>query len=95
MLIRVTRLKTVLTQISTTKFLSTSPYLGNKKAALVLSGSGVYDGTEIHEASACLIHLSRHDADVSIFAPDVKQFHVIDHTKGIVTLTFCEQTFNH
>ena len=91
MLIRVTRLNTVVTQISTIKFLSTSPYLGNKKVALVLSGSGVYDGTEIHEASACLIHLSRQGADVSMFAPDVKQFHVIDHTKGIRTLIYIVQ----
>lgn len=52
------------------------------KVAVVLSGSGVYDGSEIHEASAVLVHLSRGDADVSIYAPDVDQMHVIDHTKG-------------
>uniref|UniRef100_A0A8C5KLS6 Glutamine amidotransferase like class 1 domain containing 3A n=1 Tax=Jaculus jaculus TaxID=51337 RepID=A0A8C5KLS6_JACJA len=49
---------------------------------LVLSGCGVYDGTEIHEASAILVHLSRGGAEVQIFAPDVPQMHVIDHTKG-------------
>ncbi|ELV10338.1 ES1 protein like protein, mitochondrial [Tupaia chinensis] len=48
----------------------------------VLSGCGVYDGTEIHEASAILVHLSRGGAEVQIFAPDVPQMHVIDHTKG-------------
>jgi len=52
------------------------------KVALVLSGCGVYDGSEVHEASACLVHLSRAAATVSMFAPDVKQMHVIDHTKG-------------
>jgi enhancing lycopene biosynthesis protein 2 len=52
------------------------------KVALVLSGCGVYDGTEVHEASACLVHLSRGGATVSMFAPDVAQMHVIDHTKG-------------
>lgn len=52
------------------------------KVALVLSGCGVYDGTEIHEASAILVHLSRGGAEVQIFAPDVPQMHVIDHTKG-------------
>ncbi|XP_049730952.1 glutamine amidotransferase-like class 1 domain-containing protein 3, mitochondrial [Elephas maximus indicus] len=52
------------------------------RVALVLSGCGVYDGTEIHEAAAVLVHLSRGGADVQIFAPDVPQMHVIDHTKG-------------
>ncbi|XP_019480590.1 PREDICTED: ES1 protein homolog, mitochondrial isoform X1 [Hipposideros armiger] len=52
------------------------------KVALVLSGCGVYDGTELHEASAALVHLSRGGAEVQIFAPDVPQMHVIDHTKG-------------
>ena len=28
------------------------------------------------------MHLSRGDAEVSIYAPDVDQMHVIDHTKG-------------
>uniref|UniRef100_A0A2K6UTI2 Glutamine amidotransferase class 1 domain containing 3 n=1 Tax=Saimiri boliviensis boliviensis TaxID=39432 RepID=A0A2K6UTI2_SAIBB len=52
------------------------------RVALVLSGCGVFDGTEIHEASAILVHLSRGGAEVQIFAPDVPQMHVIDHTKG-------------
>eukprot|EP00745_Piridium_sociabile_P037826 TRINITY_DN69011_c0_g1_i2.p1 TRINITY_DN69011_c0_g1~~TRINITY_DN69011_c0_g1_i2.p1 ORF type:complete len:276 (+),score=65.31 TRINITY_DN69011_c0_g1_i2:66-830(+) len=54
----------------------------NAKVAVVLSGCGVYDGSEIHEASAALVHLSRQGADVAIFAPDVDQMHVINHTKG-------------
>uniref|UniRef100_A0A9J7XF46 Glutamine amidotransferase class 1 domain containing 3 n=1 Tax=Cyprinus carpio carpio TaxID=630221 RepID=A0A9J7XF46_CYPCA len=52
------------------------------KVAVVLSGCGVYDGTEIHEASAILVHLSRGGAEVQMFAPDVSQMHVIDHGKG-------------
>ncbi|CAN2387803.1 ES1 protein homolog, partial [Pristimantis euphronides] len=52
------------------------------KVAVVLSGCGVYDGTEIHEASAILVHLSRAGAEVKMFAPDILQMHVIDHTKG-------------
>jgi len=52
------------------------------KVAVILSGSGVYDGSEVHEASAVLVHLSRGGAEVSMFAPDVAQMHVIDHTKG-------------
>ena len=38
--------------------------------AVVLSGCGVYDGSEVHESSAVLTHLSRHGAEVSVFAPD-------------------------
>nr|XP_028583154.1 glutamine amidotransferase-like class 1 domain-containing protein 3A, mitochondrial isoform X2 [Podarcis muralis] len=48
----------------------------------VLSGCGVYDGTEIHEASAILVHLSREGASVQMYAPDISQMHVIDHSKG-------------
>eukprot|EP00505_MAST-04D_sp_SCG-Rhode-Island_P003981 Stramenopile-MAST_4_protein_3981 len=33
---------------------------GQKNVAIVLSGSGVYDGTEITEGVATLVHLSRH-----------------------------------
>eukprot|EP00918_Siedleckia_nematoides_P064391 GHVU01140022.1.p1 GENE.GHVU01140022.1~~GHVU01140022.1.p1 ORF type:complete len:255 (+),score=19.98 GHVU01140022.1:108-872(+) len=59
-----------------------SSAMANAKVAVVLSGCGVYDGSEIHEASACLVHLSRKGVDVSMFAPDVNQMHVVDHTKG-------------
>lgn len=56
--------------------------MASQKVAVVLSGCGVYDGTEVHEASACLVHLSRGGAEVSMFAPDISQMHVVDHTKG-------------
>lgn len=36
-----------------------------KRVAVILSGCGVYDGTEIHEASAVLVHLSRAGAQVN------------------------------
>lgn len=35
-----------------------------KRVAVILSGCGVYDGTEVHEASAVLVHLSRAGAKV-------------------------------
>lgn len=38
-----------------------------KRVAVILSGCGVYDGTEVHEASAVLVHLSRAGAKVSLF----------------------------
>lgn len=62
-------------------YLSTSS-AKNVKVAVVLSGCGVYDGSEIHEASACLVHLSRAQADVAVFAPDVNQMHVLNHVTG-------------
>lgn len=52
------------------------------KVAVVLSGCGVYDGTEVHEAAAVLAALSRHGAEPVMFAPDKKQAHVVDHTAG-------------
>jgi len=52
------------------------------KVAVILAGCGVYDGSEVHEASSCLVHLSRSGAEVSMFAPNKDQMHVIDHTKG-------------
>lgn len=56
-----------------------------KRVALVLAGCGVYDGTEIHEASAILVHLSRGGASVKMFAPNINQMHVVDHLKGSPT----------
>ncbi|XP_032222565.2 glutamine amidotransferase-like class 1 domain-containing protein 3, mitochondrial [Nematostella vectensis] len=54
----------------------------HKSVAVVLSGCGVFDGSEVHEASSILVHLSRAGADVSIYAPDIPQMHVINHAKG-------------
>ncbi|XP_006639092.1 glutamine amidotransferase-like class 1 domain-containing protein 3, mitochondrial isoform X1 [Lepisosteus oculatus] len=53
-----------------------------KRVAVVLAGCGVFDGSEIHEASAVLVHLSRGGATVKMFAPNVDQMHVVDHLKG-------------
>ncbi|KAA0709078.1 ES1 protein -like protein, mitochondrial [Triplophysa tibetana] len=53
-----------------------------KRVAVILSGCGVYDGTEVHEASAVMVHLSRASAKVQMFAPDVEMMHVVNHCKG-------------
>lgn len=50
--------------------------------AVVLSGCGVYDGSEIHEAVLTLLALDRQGAEVQCFAPNIPQHHVIDHTSG-------------
>ncbi|XP_048370792.1 glutamine amidotransferase-like class 1 domain-containing protein 3, mitochondrial [Sphaerodactylus townsendi] len=53
-----------------------------KKVAVVLSGCGVYDGSEVHEASAVMVHLSRDGAQAELYAPDIDQMHVVNHIKG-------------
>jgi enhancing lycopene biosynthesis protein 2 len=52
------------------------------KVGVVLSGCGVYDGAEIHEATLTLYFLDKAGAEILCMAPDVDQMHVIDHTKG-------------
>jgi enhancing lycopene biosynthesis protein 2 len=53
-----------------------------KKIAVVLSGSGVYDGAEIHEATLTLYAIAKNGADYEIFAPDIPHHHVINHITG-------------
>jgi enhancing lycopene biosynthesis protein 2 len=55
------------------------------KVAVILSGCGVYDGSEIHEAVITLLALARAGADVTCAAPDMPQAHVLDHIKGTIT----------
>jgi enhancing lycopene biosynthesis protein 2 len=52
------------------------------KVAVILSGCGVYDGTEIHEAVLTLLYLDKGGADTQCFAPDKPQMHVVNHLKG-------------
>jgi len=53
-----------------------------KKFAVVLSGSGVYDGAEIHEATLSLLAIVQAGGEYEIFAPDIQQHHVINHITG-------------
>jgi len=50
-----------------------------KKFAVILSGCGVFDGAEIHEATLTLLAIAQQGASYEIFAPDIEQFHVINH----------------
>lgn len=52
---------------------------------IVLSGCGVNDGTEIHEAVLTMLCLDQKNAEISFFAPDKNQTDVIDHATGIKT----------
>ncbi len=56
----------------------------NKKVAVILSGCGVFDGAEIFESTLALLRLDQQQADVTCFAPDIEQMHVIDHRNGDV-----------
>jgi len=52
------------------------------KIAVILSGCGVYDGSEIHEATATLLALDEAGAEVVVAAPAGPQMHVVDHQAG-------------
>jgi len=52
------------------------------RVGVVLSGCGVYDGTEIHESVLTLLALSRAGAEAICMAPNIDQMHVIDHLTG-------------
>jgi enhancing lycopene biosynthesis protein 2 len=55
------------------------------KVAVILCGSGKADGSEIHEAVSCLVHLSRVGAEYRCFAPDAPQSDVVNHITGETT----------
>lgn len=53
-----------------------------KKFAIILSGSGVFDGSEIHEATMTMFAIVKNGGTYDIFAPDIDQHHVINHITG-------------
>jgi enhancing lycopene biosynthesis protein 2 len=53
-----------------------------KKFAIILSGCGVYDGSEIHEATLSMYAIAKNKCIYEIFAPDVQQHHVVNHING-------------
>jgi enhancing lycopene biosynthesis protein 2 len=55
------------------------------KFAIVLAGSGVYDGAEIHEAVMTMLAVAANGGTYQVFAPNVMQHHVINHLTGDVT----------
>lgn len=52
--------------------------------AVILSGCGVYDGSEIHESVLTLLAIENAKATYQCFAPDIPQHHVINHLNGEV-----------
>ena len=52
------------------------------KIGVVLSGCGVNDGSEIHEAVITMLELDRAGAEMVLMAPNIDQLHVINHATG-------------
>ena len=52
------------------------------KTAVLLSGCGVFDGTEIHEAVFSLLALAQNNLDCVCVAPDIQHHHVLNHING-------------
>lgn len=61
------------------------------KVAVILSGCGVYDGSEIYETVFTLLALDNADAEYQCFAPNTPQLDVINHLTGEVS---AEETRN-
>lgn len=56
-----------------------------KKFAIILSGCGVYDGSEIHETVLTMLALNKMSCEYVLFAPDMEQSHVVNHLNGKTT----------
>jgi enhancing lycopene biosynthesis protein 2 len=52
------------------------------KIGVLLSGNGVFDGSEIHEAVLTLLAIDEHQAEAICLAPDINQHHVLNHISG-------------
>jgi enhancing lycopene biosynthesis protein 2 len=52
------------------------------KIGVLLSGCGVYDGSEIHESVFTLLAIAENGGEALCMAPNVVQHHVINHITG-------------
>ncbi len=50
--------------------------------AVILAGCGVYDGSEIYEATLTMLYLDQADVAYECLAPDMPHAHVINHLTG-------------
>lgn len=55
-----------------------------KNIGVVLSGCGVQDGSEIHEATLTLLFLDKAGVKATCFAPCTEQYHTVNHSTGKV-----------
>ncbi len=56
--------------------------MANKSIAVILSGCGHRDGSEIHEATLTLWAIHKNGADFQCYAPNITQHHVLNHVTG-------------
>lgn len=56
-----------------------------KKIAVLLSGNGVFDGSEIHESVFSLLAIDELGAESYCIAPDIEHHHVTNHVTGEIT----------
>lgn len=56
------------------------------KTGIILSGCGVMDGSEIHEAVLTLLYLDLAGSEVLCMAPHTDQMHVINHVSNDISL---------
>ncbi len=52
------------------------------RIGVVLSGCGVNDGSEIHEAVITMLELDKAGAEMVLMAPNIDQMHVVNHYTG-------------
>jgi len=52
------------------------------KVGVLLSGSGVQDGSEIHESVLTALFLEKTRAEIVFMAPNIDQMHVMNHYTG-------------
>ncbi|MGL1930760.1 MAG: isoprenoid biosynthesis glyoxalase ElbB [Desulfotalea sp.] len=53
-----------------------------KNFAVILSGCGHMDGSEIHEATMSLWAINKNNCNYHCFAPNINQHHVLNHLNG-------------
>lgn len=53
------------------------------RVAVILAGCGYLDGAEIRESVLSLLYLDQLGAEAVCFAPDIEQYHVIDHMEKV------------
>jgi len=56
-----------------------------KKIAILLSGNGVFDGSEIHESVFSLLAIDEEGAESFCIAPDIEHHHITNHITGEIT----------
>lgn len=52
------------------------------RIGVLLSGNGVYDGSEIHESVFVLLAIDENRGEAVCMAPNIEQHHVINHISG-------------